>query len=257
MTKRFASALPRNRYAPRNDIFGRFGASFIFVSVYFILLFALFLTFSRGIILIFLFVLAFWFFWLAFKDKSLRAKIFYAVLILAISYTLLGSIFYRQEIKDRYRFFAKEEAVSFRIFYTELVSEMIDKNPILGVGWGNFVPRMNDFLVKPLKPWDRQPVHNVFLLIGAEAGLAALAVFIWFLASVIKKTLSIRYLVIKNFLFLFLALILYGLFDHFFWTLQPAKLIFWLVLGMLSNTTPYNNASHCIRDSAHSVRSAS
>lgn len=231
----------------------------IFISVYFILLFALFLTFSRGITLIFLAVLAGWFFWLLTKDKKkFGSRIIYAFLALAITYSLLGVVFYRKEVADRYwtTFSYKEEAVSFRMFYNQVALRAIVNNPVLGVGVGNFVARMDDYLPrekyarrgeyslaatakKPLEPWLFQPVHNIFLLVGAEIGLFGLAFFSWFLFSLFKKiwlkTLKARNVLVKNSLFLaiFSEFMLFGLFDHFFLTLQPAKLLFWFVLGMI------------------------
>lgn len=214
----------------------------IFVPVYFVLLFALFLTFSRGITLIFLLVLAGWFFWLFLKDKkTFGLKIFYALIVLTITYSLLGTVFYRKAVIDRYwtSFSYKEEAVSFRMFYNGLALKMIAKNPVLGVGIGNFVPRMDDFLAKPLQPWLYQPVHNIFLLVGAETGIFGLIAFGYFLFYFFRKTWQ---RLKKNgftpdslFFSLFSVFILFGLFDHFFLTLQPAKLMFWLVLGIMKS----------------------
>lgn len=213
--------------------------SLIFVPVYFILLFALFLTFSRGITIIFLTVLFAWFVWLILKDKkSFGSKIIYAFLVLIITYSLLGAVFYRQEVVDRYwtTFSYKEEAVSFRMFYNELAIKMIAKYPVLGVGAGNFVPTMDGFLKKPLQPWLYQPVHNIFLLTGAEIGLFGLAFFLWFLFGIFKK--GWRKLKIGSprlvLFFIFATFLFFGLFDHFFLTLQPAKLLFWLILGIIA-----------------------
>lgn len=229
----------------------------VFMPVYFILLFALFLTFSRGITLIFLFVLALWFFWLFSKDKKrFGLKIFYALIILIITYSLLGTVFYRKAVIDRYwtNFSYKEEAVSFRMFYNGVALRAIVKNPVLGVGIGNFVSRMDEYISreqyaprdeyysapnakKPLEPWLFQPVHNIFLLTAAETGILGLAMFIWFLLGIFQKSWRRGRLKIKLFdsvlFFIFLAFMFFGLFDHFFLTLQSAKLLFWLILGML------------------------
>ncbi len=216
---------------------------FVFIPAYFILLFALFLTFSRGITVIFLFVLSVWFAWLIFKNRKIFGpKIIYALLVLAVTYSLLGAVFYRKEVVDRYwtTFSHKEEAVSFRVFYNGLSLKMIVGYPALGVGIGNSVARLDEFLTKPLQPWLYQPVHNIFLLVGAEIGFFGLAAFVWFLFSLSKKIwlkmLKQRSVLAENSLFLavFSAFTLFGLFDHFFLTLQPAKLIFWLVLGMMA-----------------------
>lgn len=90
---------------------------------------------------------------------------------------------------------------------------VIRENP-WGIGVGKFVSSLaGGMSMRMFAPWEMQPVHSVFLLVGAQLGwLAMTAVLIYVLAMVIRAR--------KNaFGFVgFLAVVLVGLVDHFFWT---------------------------------------
>lgn len=51
---------------------------------------------------------------------------------------------------------------------------MIVEHPLIGVGLGQFVPRMQEFFSSKLLDWQYQPVHNVFLLVWSEVGIIGL-----------------------------------------------------------------------------------
>ncbi|MBI2074766.1 MAG: hypothetical protein HYT83_02925, partial [Candidatus Levybacteria bacterium] len=73
-----------------------------------------------------------------------------------------------------------------------------------------------------------QPVHNIFLLIAAETGIVGLTFFLWFLLKTFKK----NQFQTSDFKFQILAMVLIlGLFDHYFLTLQQGQLLFAFVLG--------------------------
>ncbi|OHA46626.1 MAG: hypothetical protein A3A80_02055 [Candidatus Terrybacteria bacterium RIFCSPLOWO2_01_FULL_44_24] len=142
----------------------------------------------------------------------------------------------------------EEQAVGFRLFYNQTAIELIEAKPLVGVGPGDFVENIGQPTPRfKLKDWVYQPAHNIYLLIAAENGLISLFIFICLVLSVFYRTASkIKNLSWQNNNFVLaagisLGLILFvGFFDHFSWTLQQGRLLFWLLLGIL--------ASHGLKD---------
>ena len=137
------------------------------------------------------------------------------------------------EVFSRVKISGGEEAVQLRIFYN---NESLSYFNWFGVGPGNFVSWL--MAKEPNLPRNLfQPVHNIYLLIFSEngfMGLAAFAAFLTFLVKdFIKRTKLERFhhysilLVFSSFLFM-------GVFDHFLWTLQQGRFLFWLVLALLT-----------------------
>ena len=102
---------------------------------------------------------------------------------------------------------------------------IIGQRPFFGVGLGNYLlaqqqfpQRFTDFL--------NQPVHNLFLLLLSEVGvLLMITIFIVFFQE-FKKA-------VKNFPYLFVVILLTGLFDHYWLSLQQNFLLIGVLFGML------------------------
>lgn len=86
--------------------------------------------------------------------------------------------------------------------------------------------------------WEWEPVHNIYLLIATELGILGLAAFLTLLLSIIFNfgirnfpcvALSLGVAVAA---LMSLSLMAFGLVDHFLWTLQPGRLMLWLVVGL-------------------------
>lgn len=128
------------------------------------------------------------------------------------------------------RFLIDEPLVQ-RLQLIKVSYEMIKSNPLSGVGLNNFIVRLPDF-------WESnsirllQPVHNIYLLIATETGLVGLAIFLWFLILTIRRLLHYR---LTRLLVALNAILLLGLFDHYWLTLQQNQLLFSLVLGLIWN----------------------
>ena len=102
---------------------------------------------------------------------------------------------------------------------------IIIKHPLIGVGLGNYLIAQNQF---PQRFTDflNQPVHNIFLLLFSEIGI---------IISVCLITLfwkEIKYAVKKG-PYLVFAILITGLFDHYWLTLQQNFLLIGVILGML------------------------
>lgn len=169
---------------------------------------------------------------------------------LAIALTVLsGTIAYEMgwAISPRARMVSTEPAVTYRISYNDLGFSLIDSHPF-GVGAGNsvFFAVKNGIYGKMGMPfvWQWQPIHNIYLLVATEvgiAGLVALLVALWGMAFTGKEkgsSVGRRTVFAEGEFFvarvMLAALLVFGLFDHFFWTLQQGRLMFWLAVGLLA-----------------------
>ena len=137
-------------------------------------------------------------------------------------------------------------AISDRNFYNNVSRETICENFVLGSGLGTYIFQIDGYLEKnnieqELQPWQYQPAHNIYFLIASEIGIVGLLFFLLFITYVISD--SIRNVSRETFLgarklnyflfAIFISFLFIGLFDHYFWTLQQGRLIFWLILGMM------------------------
>lgn len=130
---------------------------------------------------------------------------------------------------------SNREAVSDRVLYQKISLEMIKKHPIAGVGFLNFVNTMENYSPTGLKDFQRQPVHNIYLLIAAELGLPGIFVFLSFLAAIfyrVCKSKPFNFLTLV-FFSIFTAFIFIGFFDHYLYTIQQGRLAFFLTAGLL------------------------
>lgn len=100
-----------------------------------------------------------------------------------------------------------------RIKLNNHAGKLISDNPILGIGLGNFVKASVGGLL--------QPVHNIFLLITAEAGIIGLLFFVYFISKRFNP---------KNSLAL-IAIVLTGFFDHYWVSLLQNFYLAAIVFG--------------------------
>jgi O-antigen ligase len=135
--------------------------------------------------------------------------------------------------------FSLGESLSERASLAQSALSMIFSRPFFGVGPNNFISSLpffskNSFVL--------QPVHNVYLLVGAELGIPGIILFCGFLWSIIKRFYLLwrKSLVVERNRLLPLGLALFailflGFFDHYFLTLQQGQLLFALVIGLISH----------------------
>lgn len=111
--------------------------------------------------------------------------------------------------------------ISHRIELIESSWQMFKKSPFLGVGQNNFIPNLVSVSNKFISAWELQPVHNIFLLVLSETGLIGLSIFLFTLFNLF----SISNLPL-------LAILITGLSDHYWLTLQQNMLLFTFVLAL-------------------------
>ncbi len=226
---------------------------YIFYSV---ILWAFFLTFSR--VIVGLWVLGFILTVCAFKLSSGRRpseagetdgtgfmglglkaqavshnaqKIFWTTIAVAVLFVAV----YWPYVVNRTVISTNDEAIQLRILYNH--ESLAGGQSTFGLGMGNFVPWLmtqNLHLNREVY----QPVHNIYLLIYAEVGIAGIALFILFLAFLLYdfyNRLGFKKLYHFSFGLIIISVLVFGLFDHYLWTIQSGRLIFWLVLGLLAS----------------------
>ena len=129
------------------------------------------------------------------------------------------------------------ESVTERIILASAALRMVLAHPIFGVGPNNFIVALPHFLQNDVF---LQPVHNIYLLVLAEQGFLGFLFFCLFLLLVGKVLLltwkravggeKLRLLFLAGAL---LVILLAGLFDHYFLTLQQGQLLCALVIGII------------------------
>ena len=132
-----------------------------------------------------------------------------------------------------------DEAVTQRIQLMEASITLWQSNILFGVGFENFLTNLPRVLPSSSTIFLLQPVHNIFLLILAETGLIGLIFFFWIfiqalknLFSHLKKDTATQKNNIIVLTIAFASVIILGMNDHYFLTLQQGQLLFTLVLSL-------------------------
>lgn len=97
----------------------------------------------------------------------------------------------------------------------------------LGVGLGSFTTILPTISSLSLAPWEIQPVHSLFFLIGNELGLLGLLSMIVLMSSLWKSNGN------RMALYATLCIILMGIVDHYFLTDNALSLLLWILIGVL------------------------
>ncbi len=182
------------------------------------------------------------------KFKELSIVILLMIIIIISNLSLIQARFGDSLISNNGKL-PDNSAISDRSFYNNVSRETIYEDFILGSGLGTYIFQIDGYLEEnnieqKLQPWQYQPAHNIYFLIASEIGIVGLLFFLLFIMYVISDSiknvsnvsretfLSTRKL---NYFLLaiFISFLFIGLFDHYFWTLQQGRLIFWFVLGMI------------------------
>lgn len=116
-----------------------------------------------------------------------------------------------------------------RIASLKEAREILKDNWLWGVGVGNYSLTLEER--EPGKPgWYYQPVHNTFLLLWAEIGLAGLIFALGFFLFLFAQ--SIREISLTN-LSLLASLFVLMMFDHWWWSLHGGIFILALLAGLM------------------------
>jgi O-antigen ligase len=188
------------------------------------------ITFSRAA---WLALIAFSFI-LVWKSKYFeRKRLAILLVIIALSFAL--TLFpYHQLVQARTtNTTSHSEAFSFigRAWLSTEAMQTIRERPLTGNGIGSFIIQLAQ---RAGEGYVIEPVHNIFLLAGAELGLPGLLLMI-------ALTISFAYRLLKgrdpNSILAgatITGLGIISLFDHYFWTLAPGRLALGLMLGLFA-----------------------
>lgn len=110
--------------------------------------------------------------------------------------------------------------------------KMFKESPFIGVGPNNFIVNLSE-VIKVTSVSLLQPVHNIYLLILSEIGLFGLVVFLLLLYFSLKNINKNSPCSLS-----FVLILILGLFDHYFLTLQQGQLLLSIILGFCWAKTP-------------------
>lgn len=139
-----------------------------------------------------------------------------------------------------------------RAGFIEKGFEMISDNPVLGLGPGGNLFHMEQYYNFWIYPWENQPIHNIFLVFTVDHGVIAGSLFLLFVLLTYlrlfkgsiqngKTNPEIPYI-----LSIFTLIIILALNDHYFYSIQPGVLIFWLFCA-LAYSNPAKNELLMVR----------
>ncbi len=121
------------------------------------------------------------------------------------------------------------QSTSERIVLAEIAGGVFSQNWFSGRGLNNFIPSAATNIYHTSDVWLLQPVHNIFLLIAAETGLIGLL----FLCIIFYKTICVNIERKKIWWTLVVLFVLItGLFDHYWFTIQQNLLLLATLLGI-------------------------
>jgi len=224
----------------------------VIVSCFLVIIFGLFLTFSRTAIMVFLIGSLVMFLIYLFRIRNLRRfnlpqevkplkiKIFKLFGLFLVSCILVIIILFPYLKARFFTISLEEQAIDLRFFYNKMALSMIKDKPLLGIGIGNFVNYSKNYEtylraavrmlgLSTVPDWVFQPVHNIYLLIGSEIGIIGLLAFLGFLGLILLRGLKGN----SCFFFLLSCFLIIALADHYFWTLQQGGIMFWLALALV------------------------
>jgi hypothetical protein len=210
-----------------------------------ILLVGLYLTFSRTVIavwavswLVIVFVI--------YSNRSsdtwpniaLIRRRFRFVLMTAAAVTIAFAVLLWPNIVARLTIAVSDEAVRQRVQYNNDALATGTGWALhvnwTGVGLGNFTSWLARF-DRALPAFVTQPAHNIFLLVYSETGAIGVGVWVLWLGTVllaVKTAHRSEPLVRIALLTLVATFLLIGSMDHFFWTLQQGRILWWGALAL-------------------------
>ncbi len=129
----------------------------------------------------------------------------------------------------------KSESVVLRAELIKANWERLVSQPIFGRGWGAGPGELSAFSDFPFYFFEKQPVHNIFVLVLADLGaIGGILFFLILFWSLVHSFRSNRLIALTTVIFLSI-----GLLDHYLLTLPIGNFIFfWLVFGFLREEEP-------------------
>lgn len=123
------------------------------------------------------------------------------------------------------------EFIKERLVLGYFAGSLFSSNPLFGVGPLNYIvslPALYQFkgIAGTSVIWILQPVHNIILLVMVEAGIVGSIFFILLFYRALKSSQGSLYW------YLLATILITGLFDHYWLTLQQNRFLLSIVLGL-------------------------
>ena len=161
------------------------------------------------------------------------------VVLLTVGIVSAGFIvLFWPQVLARLTISGSDEAVRLRIMYNaEAASTGLSRVLHInwtGVGIGNFTSWLSVY-DRALPAFLVQPAHNIYLLAYSEVGLLGLLGWLAWLAAVaglMRRAHQGQPVLRAGIAVLFVAMLGVGMLDHFFWTLQQGRILWWGILAL-------------------------
>lgn len=150
------------------------------------------------------------------KKEYMKIVLILSVLISVISPLIFDSVVFSQDLSEN---------ISQRIDLSVSAGKLFSETSVVGLGANNFIPKSLENLSN--SEWIFQPVHNIFLLTLVELGIIGVLLF-FFLFSKAFSASKLTYA--------FLFILMTGLMDHYWFTLQQNMLLLSLSFGIAFNS---------------------
>lgn len=178
----------------------------------FMLLFIIFLSFSRIV-----WILAFYLVLYALVKQKFK----FIFLLMLLIFLGLEELFLGRFVSLA----ADSLSITQRVELTKIAIELFKRYPLFGVGLLNFIPQLPT-VNKSF--YFLQPVHNAYLLLLSETGLLGLALFLGGIFFLLKK----RMLISRSLAWAWCIFAIVSLFDHYVITLDQTRLLIGFLFGL-------------------------
>jgi O-antigen ligase len=208
-----------------------------FVAPYLVQVFALGITYSRSAIYAYAMGSLIWLIWMSRRQKAAMLS---SIILMVGSCSIVG-VLLQEQILSRGGIInytkTSRDSDEERLFYQKIAFRMIEKHPLIGVGYQQFSPQAPQYL----PPGDESTptpacAHNIYLLIASEMGLFALAIFLFWVGLMLwAGWRSISAIPETGLLWsAFIGFLLIGCCDFYPFVVQQGKILFFGLAGLLA-----------------------
>lgn len=205
--------------------------------------FTICITYSRASLFGYLLMTGFWFLVCMLKVERTKEKVKklmrlggYALTSIMICFFLFYSQFTERGGIVNYNDFVSAASDIQRVQSTYTALMMFMNHLFTGVGLEHYPNYIGETLVRlgPKYAGDNLVIHNIYLLIATETGLFGILLFLFFIGSIIWKTLRNLNPLTITLLSTFIGLLLLGLVDFYLWRHPGGRLMFIIAAGFIS-----------------------
>lgn len=207
----------------------------------------LILTFSRSVWLAFALIMILMMTWVIRQKDRYRTRVLAAViatmlLVVMASYFMMPSLWQTRVSGGR----LEAKSATERLTQFQQVRAVITDFWYQGAGLNAYTAALyNRDTTHPV--WEYQPVHNIYLLVIAEAGIFGGLIFLLIVGRFLVAAFSEffrpnpewRWPIVSS--LAFVAVLAIGLFDHYLWSLSFGVMLFWLLFGLWENAVINGN----------------